>query len=66
MKVAQNGGGNIAGARIASVVFRGNFTELVVEIGGHSLRAQVESGLDVREGDAIAFALPEDRIRVVE
>ena len=66
MKVAHNGAGNIAGARVASVVFRGNFTELVVEIGGHTLRAQVESDLGVSEGDTIGFALAEDRIRVVE
>ena len=58
MKIAHNGAGNIAGAHVASVVFRGNFTELVVEIGGHQLlRAQVESDLGVREGDTVGFAL---------
>jgi ABC-type Fe3+/spermidine/putrescine transport system ATPase subunit len=65
MKVATNGSGNIVGARVRSVVFRGNFVELVVEVSDQLLRAQVDSDFPVREGDTLSFALPESRIRVV-
>jgi ABC-type Fe3+/spermidine/putrescine transport system ATPase subunit len=65
MKVAANGSGNITGARVRSVVFRGNFVELVVEVSDQLLRAQVDSDFPVREGDTLSFALPESRIRIV-
>jgi putative spermidine/putrescine transport system ATP-binding protein len=65
MKIATNGSGNITGARVRSVVFRGNFIELVVEIADQLLRAQVDSDFPVREGDSISFALAEARIRIV-
>jgi ABC-type Fe3+/spermidine/putrescine transport system ATPase subunit len=65
MKVATNGSGNIVGARVRSVVFRGNFVELVVEVADQLLRAQVDSDFSVREGDSLSFALAESRIRIV-
>jgi ABC-type sugar transport system ATPase subunit len=65
MKVATNGASNIVGARVRSVVFRGNFIELVVEVADQLLRAQVDSDFSVREGDRISFALAESRIRIV-
>jgi ABC-type Fe3+/spermidine/putrescine transport system ATPase subunit len=65
MKIATNGSGNITGARVRSVVFRGNFIELVVEVADQLLRAQVDSDFPVREGDTLSFVLAENRIRIV-
>jgi ABC-type Fe3+/spermidine/putrescine transport system ATPase subunit len=66
MKVAGDGAANIRDAVVRSIVFRGNFLELLVEAGGHSLRAQLDSDLPVSEGDMLSFAVPANRIRVVE
>jgi ABC-type Fe3+/spermidine/putrescine transport system ATPase subunit len=65
MKLAATGPANIRDATVRSVVFRGNFVELVVEIGGHPLRAQLDSDVPVAEGDRLSFAVPANRIRVV-
>jgi putative spermidine/putrescine transport system ATP-binding protein len=65
MKLAATGSANIRDATVRSVVFRGNFVELVVEVGGHPLRAQLDSDLPVAEGDTLSFAVAPNRIRVV-
>jgi ABC-type Fe3+/spermidine/putrescine transport system ATPase subunit len=65
MTIAAGGSANIAGARVESVVFRGNFIELVVAVSGQLLRAQVASDVSVKQGDRLDFALPPDRIRIV-
>ena len=56
---------NIVGARVRGVVFCGSFTELVLDVAGQQLRAQVDTGFRGREGDLLDFAVPADRIRVV-
>ncbi|MEZ5833855.1 MAG: ABC transporter ATP-binding protein [Dongiaceae bacterium] len=66
MKVASDGSANIRDAVVRSIVFRGNFLELVVEVAGHALRAQLDSELSVQEGDVLSFAVPAKRIRVIE
>jgi ABC-type Fe3+/spermidine/putrescine transport system ATPase subunit len=66
MKVVTDGSANIRDAVIRAVVFRGNFLELLVEVAGHPLRAQLDSDLSAREGDILSFAVPANRIRVVE
>jgi ABC-type Fe3+/spermidine/putrescine transport system ATPase subunit len=65
MTIAAGRSANIAGARVESVVFRGNFIELVVAVSGQLLRAQVASDVSVKQGDRLDFALPPDRIRIV-
>jgi iron(III) transport system ATP-binding protein len=66
MKIAVDGSANIRDAVVRSVVFRGNFIELLVDAAGHPLRAQLDSDLSVREGDVLSFVVPASRIRVVE
>ena len=66
MKIAADGSANIRDAVVRSVVFRGNFIELLVEVAGHPLRAQLDSDLAVQEGDVLSFAVLASRIRVVE
>jgi iron(III) transport system ATP-binding protein len=65
MKLAATGPANIRDATVRSVVFRGNFVELVVEVGGHPLRAQLDSDLAVAEGDRLSFSVAATRIRIV-
>jgi iron(III) transport system ATP-binding protein len=65
MKLAATGPANIRDATVRSVVFRGNFVELVVEVAGHPLRAQLDSDLPVAEGDRLSFTVAANRIRVV-
>jgi ABC-type sugar transport system ATPase subunit len=65
MKLAATGPANIRDATVRSVVFRGNFVELVVEVGGHPLRAQMDSDLPVAEGDTLSFTVSANRIRIV-
>jgi iron(III) transport system ATP-binding protein len=57
---------NIKDALVRTVVFRGNFIELLVEVSGQSLRAQVDSDSRIREGDVVNFAVGKDRVRIVE
>ena len=65
MKLAATGPANIRAATVRSVVFRGNFVELVVEVAGHPLRAQLDSDLPVAEGDTLSFTVAANRIRIV-
>ena len=65
MKLAATGPANIRDATVRSVVFRGNFVELVVEVAGHPLRAQLDSDLPVAEGDVLSFTVAANRIRIV-
>jgi iron(III) transport system ATP-binding protein len=65
MKLAATGPANIRDATVRSVVFRGNFVELVVEVAGHPMRAQLDSDLPVAEGDRLSFTVAANRIRVV-
>jgi ABC-type Fe3+/spermidine/putrescine transport system ATPase subunit len=65
MKPAATGPANIRDATVRSVVFRGNFVELVVEVAGQPLRAQLDSDLPVAEGDIVSFAVAANRIRIV-
>ena len=65
MKLAATGPANIRDATVRSVVFRGNFVELVVEVAGHPLRAQLDSDIPVAEGDTLSFTVSANRIRVV-
>jgi ABC-type Fe3+/spermidine/putrescine transport system ATPase subunit len=62
---AANGFGNVRGARVKNVVYRGNFIELFLDVSGEALRAQVASDARVKPGDVLDFELPPDRIRVV-
>lgn len=66
MRLASEGTANIRGARVSSVIFRGNFTELLLDANGHQLRAQVDNDLRVREGDRLDFVVPPDRVNLVQ
>jgi spermidine/putrescine ABC transporter ATP-binding subunit len=66
MKIAALAGtGNIVGAEVRNLVFRGNFIDLMVTASHQLLRAQVASDVALREGEKVDFALSPDRIRVV-
>ncbi len=65
MKPAADGFGNISGARVTGVIYRGSFTELLLDIAGQPVRAQVGSDVKAREGDILSFGLGADCIRVV-
>ena len=66
MRIAADGAASIRSAEIKSIVFRGNFLELIVEAGGLTLRAQLDSDVAIREGERVSFQVPSSRIRVVE
>ena len=66
MQLVPNGTGNIRDATVRSSVFRGNFTELLVDAAGHSLRAQIDSAVSLREGQRVSFAVRPDRVRIIE
>ena len=53
MKLAATGPATSAARASRSVVFRGNFTELVLDVAGQPLRAQVDSDLKREEGDTL-------------
>src|SRR6185503_5680526 len=66
MKIASLAGtGNIVGAQVRNLVFRGNFIDLMVAASDQLLRAQVASDVALGEGATVDFALSPDRIRVV-
>jgi len=65
MQLVPDGSGNIRDAVLRSAVFRGNFTELLVEASGQQLRAQVDSGVVLQEGQRVSFAVRPDRVRIV-
>jgi iron(III) transport system ATP-binding protein len=58
--------GNRVRGRIRQAIFMGNLTDLFVEAGGATLRVQVSTDQPFREGDAIAFTVPEGAIRILE
>jgi ABC-type Fe3+/spermidine/putrescine transport system ATPase subunit len=64
MKLAPAGAGDFS-ARVKSVVYRGNFTELLLHASGETIRAQVASDTSVRQGETVGFDLSPDRIRIV-
>ncbi len=66
MRIAADGAASIRSAEVKSIVFRGNFLELIVEAGGLTLRAQLDSDVAIREGERVSFQVPPSRIRVVE
>ncbi len=67
MKIAGAGKAyNRIDARIKSVVFRGNFIELVAQAANISFKAQVSNDSSIKEGDSVVFAVPEERLKVVE
>ena len=66
MRLAIDGSANVRGARVSSVIFRGNFTELLLDANGHQLRAQVDNDSRVREGDRLDFFVPPDRVNLVQ
>jgi ABC-type Fe3+/spermidine/putrescine transport system ATPase subunit len=57
---------NLIRATVRNVVFRGNFIEVMADAGGQLIRAQVNNDVKVSAGEAIAFSLPAERIRIVE
>jgi iron(III) transport system ATP-binding protein len=65
MKPAASGAPNIQDAIIRSLVFQGQHVELLLDLGGQTLRAQVDGETELRQGDRISFAVAPDRIRVV-
>jgi hypothetical protein len=47
------------------VIFRGNVTEVRLEVNGQILRAQVDSDQQIRDGDTLTFGLAADKIRIL-
>ena len=66
MKLATGTSGNSIVARVRSVGFYGNFTELEVESAGHLLRVQVDSDFKPNVGDTLTFTIDANRIQIVE
>ena len=66
MKLAAANSGNSIVARVRSVGFYGNFTELEVESAGHLLRVQVDSDFKPNVGDTLTFTIDAHRIQIVE
>jgi iron(III) transport system ATP-binding protein len=66
MKLASGAAGNSIVARVRSVVFYGNFTELEVDSAGHLLRVQADSDFKPNVGDTLTFTIDANRIQIVE
>jgi ABC-type Fe3+/spermidine/putrescine transport system ATPase subunit len=65
MKPTVNGGDNRLSGTVRQVVFRGNVTEFIFDVNGHSLRGQIDNDLRPQEGSVIILGLDARRIRVV-
>jgi ABC-type Fe3+/spermidine/putrescine transport system ATPase subunit len=65
MKLGAAGLENRISGTARHVIFRGNVTELRLEVNGHILRVQIDSDQRIREGDTLTFGLAADRIRVL-
>jgi ABC-type sugar transport system ATPase subunit len=52
--------------KIEQQIFMGNLTDLFVDVGGVSLRAQMRKGGNLRKGDPIELSIPEDAFRILE
>lgn len=66
VQVAGPGSSNRLRGVIDQDIFMGNLTDLFVEVGGTSLRAQMRKGGNLRKGDSIELAIPEDAFRILE
>jgi ABC-type Fe3+/spermidine/putrescine transport system ATPase subunit len=60
-----NASANIREAVIRSLEFQGQHVELLLDIGGQVLRAQVDGETELRQGDRVSFAVTPERIRIV-
>jgi ABC-type Fe3+/spermidine/putrescine transport system ATPase subunit len=65
MKLAVAGQQNRITGTARNVIFRGNVTEVRLEVNGQILRAQVDSDHQIRDGDTLTFGLAADRIRML-
>jgi ABC-type Fe3+/spermidine/putrescine transport system ATPase subunit len=65
MKLGAAGLENRISGTARHVIFRGNVTELRLEVNGQILRIQIDSDQRIREGDTLTFGLAADRIRVL-
>jgi len=64
MKLAGTGQNSITGTA-RHVIFRGNVTEVRLEVNGQILRAQIDSDQQIRDGDTLSFGLAADKIRLL-
>ncbi|WP_375450050.1 ABC transporter ATP-binding protein [uncultured Devosia sp.] len=65
MQRAGAGTPDIHDARVSGVVYHGGFVEVIVEVAGELLRAQLPSDTPPRVGDRIGFVVPAERVRLV-
>jgi iron(III) transport system ATP-binding protein len=65
MKLAAAGQQNRITGTARNVIFRGNVTEVRLEVNGQILRAQVDSDQQIRDGDTLSFGLAADKIRIL-
>jgi ABC-type Fe3+/spermidine/putrescine transport system ATPase subunit len=65
MKLSTGGQENRIIGTARNVIFRGNVTEVRLEVNGQILRAQVDSDQQIRDGDTLTFGLAADKIRIL-
>ncbi len=65
MKLSAGGQQNRITGTARNVIFRGNVTEVRLEVNGQLLRAQVDSDQQIRDGDTLTFGLAADKIRIL-
>jgi ABC-type Fe3+/spermidine/putrescine transport system ATPase subunit len=65
LRPAGQGHANTVAGIARRVIFRGNVTEVILDVNGHILRAQVDNDHRPREGERVAFGLAPERIRLV-
>jgi ABC-type Fe3+/spermidine/putrescine transport system ATPase subunit len=53
---------NAVKARVQTSVYMGTYTQLQIEIAGHTWRAQGPADYDIQPGETISIGLPEQRI----
>jgi iron(III) transport system ATP-binding protein len=51
---------------IRKAIFMGNLTDLFIEVGPSTLRAQMSKGKNYHEGETVELSVPEDAFRILE
>ncbi len=64
--VAGTLGRNRLAGKVRQAIFMGNLTDLFIEVGGVTIRAQAGKGRAFEEGEPIEFSIPEEALRILD
>ncbi len=61
----QTGSANRIVGTVARLIFMGNLTEIVVAVGGTTMRVERPGSVDWKVGDTVELGLPADRVQIL-